>query len=1400
MIGARNVVLVSMIAVLGSGIEDFAAAAQQAGLRVGAAAVNLEADDSMVIAGNIVPGRAKGQEGELRAVAVVIEKPGSGKVAIVACDVLFVTAEDVDPVVARIEQTTGIPASHVLVNATHTHHAPSTAVVHGYGRDEVFSQRLREGIVEAVQQANAKLGGGESDFLFHLGEERTVGINSRIRLADGRIFWIGPRPDEIGPTGPLDVQLPVLAFRGPGDRLRALIYNHSTHPIGTIQSGVRSPSFYGLAAQQLEAQLGCVVSFLEGASGSTHNLMRIAPDEATRRFKDAVTDALGKAKPRSVDRVAAIKRRFTFKVRHFDEAVEDQKVISYCRKRVPHVAESYAKVFRDMRKKLAPQQGEQRRSWIQAMVIGDVAIVGVPAEYFTSLGMDIKRRSPFKHTVVAGLANDTIGYLPDREGHKLGGYQTWMGLHSFAEEGTGERMAEEVLAMLQELADAKVTGNPAVPPRSPAESLKALHLAEGFEAELVVAEPMVMDPVAIAWGPDTRLWVVEMADYPLGMDGQMKAGGRLRYLEDTDGDGAYDRSTLFLEGLNFPNGVLPWRKGVLVTAAPDLIYAEDTNGDGKADHREILYTGFTEGNPQLRINGLRYGLDNWVYCANGLSTKGTVKSAKTGKTIEVSGRDFRIRPDTGELDAQAGPSQYGRNPDNWGNWFGVDNSHPLWHYILADHYTRRNPHVSLPQSHKQLVDLSPVFPRSRLFEHYEHPVRGKLAASTCAALIYRDELLFGPGGKRQAFTCEPFHNLVLHYELTDAGVSFDGRLAEKSKLHFLASADNWTRPVLTRTGPDGALWVVDMYRYLIEHPEYFPKHVRPQLQPFYRYGDDRGRIYRIHPTGRKPRPYSRLDRMDTPQLVAMLDSPSSWHRDMAQQMLIWAADPAAVEPLAKLACECSNPLARVHALCTLDGLGALTPALLMRALADPHPGVRRHAVRLSESMVDEEAILPTLLKLADDPDPKVRLQLASTLGVHKDPRAGRALGRIAVSDRDEPYIIAAVLSSALPHHDWLVDKVLVAGAAPNHVLLGRLLDLSLALKRMDTTVRLLEPVLASPDGSYELWQLEAFAGWMDTLSRRKSSMAKIAEGKEDAILAGAAQLTGAARDIALDGEEAIDRRVAAMRVLGRLQPAPPPDIEALAGLLVVQTDVRIQIAAIRALGRSGDQRVPGLLMQNWESHLPPVRLAMVDVLLGREAWAKALLDSIAKQQLAPSDLDAARRQRLLKHGSESVRKQAEQLLRRNVNPDRQKAIESYRSALEMKGDWSRGADVFARLCATCHRIDEVGIEIGPNLRSLTDQSPEGRLVSILDPNRAKEPRFTAYIAELSDYEEIYGILIEESGASVTFKLQDGATRTVLRQDIALLRSTRLSLMPDGLEQNMTLQEMADLLRYLAGRE
>ena len=420
-------------------------------LRVGAAAVNLNADDGMVIAGGITPRFVKGQEGQLRAVAVVIEKPSVAKVAIVQCDVLFVTRRMLDPVVAEIEKTTGIPAAHILINATHTHHAPSTAVVHGYGRDEVFCERVQRAVVSAVQNANKGLAGGDVTFSFHLGKEETVGANSRLMMSDGKIRWIGPTDGAVRPTGPFDPQLPVLAFHGPDRKLHALIYNHSTHTMGTRRGNVRSPSFYGLTAQELEQELGGVVSFLEGASGSTHNINRVSTGEAVTRFKSAIKDALKKAEPRPVNRLVAIKRRFTFKVRSFDEAVEDEKVVSYCRKHAGPRAKTVIAVFRDMRKKLKPQQGQQRETWLQVMVIGDVAIVGVPAEYFTGLGMEIKQRSPFKYTYIAELANDWIGYLPDRKAHTLGGYQTWMGLHSYAEVGTGERIADEAVSVLKKL-------------------------------------------------------------------------------------------------------------------------------------------------------------------------------------------------------------------------------------------------------------------------------------------------------------------------------------------------------------------------------------------------------------------------------------------------------------------------------------------------------------------------------------------------------------------------------------------------------------------------------------------------------------------------------------------------------------------------------------------------------------------------------------------------------------------------------------------------------------------------------------------------------------------------------------------------------------------------------------
>jgi neutral ceramidase len=419
-------------------------------LKVGASASRLVADDTLVIGGGIGPGKATGQEGELRATAVVIEDPQGARVALVACDVLMLNRDILDQAARRIEREAGIPFDHILINATHTHSAPTTVTVHGYTREEAFTRQVGDKIVETTITAAKRL--GPATMYFRLGEESSVGRNSRLLLADGTIFWTGSHDDVVRPTGPFDPELPVWAFRRPGGSLEAVMFNHSTHTIGTHKPSVRSPCFYGLASQELEKRDGGTFLFFEGASGSTHNLDLRAP-EMTIRIAQAVTNAMQVAQQRPVSHVKGIRSEFAFNVRHFDEAADDRAVSAYCTKRINDKkgAQFIIDTFRASRKELAPQQGQTRKTWLQAILIGDIAIVGVPGECFTVLGQEIKRRSPFRYTYVFELANDYIGYIPDRPAFGLGGYQTWTGLHSFLEPGTGEAIVAESVKLLDRL-------------------------------------------------------------------------------------------------------------------------------------------------------------------------------------------------------------------------------------------------------------------------------------------------------------------------------------------------------------------------------------------------------------------------------------------------------------------------------------------------------------------------------------------------------------------------------------------------------------------------------------------------------------------------------------------------------------------------------------------------------------------------------------------------------------------------------------------------------------------------------------------------------------------------------------------------------------------------------------
>jgi putative membrane-bound dehydrogenase-like protein len=923
--------------------------------------------------------------------------------------------------------------------------------------------------------------------------------------------------------------------------------------------------------------------------------------------------------------------------------------------------------------------------------------------------------------------------------------------------------------------------------KSPAASLRSIHVRPGFKVELVASEPLVEDPIAFDWGADGKFWVVEMGDYPLGVDGKGKPGGVVRFLEDTDQDGKYDKATVFLDGLGFPTGILPWRKGVLVACAPDIFYAEDRDGDGKADVREVLFTGFREGNQQHRLNGFDYGLDRWVYGANG-DSGGNVRSIKTGKAVGIQGRDFRFRPDDGAFEAESGQTQYGRHRDDWGNWFGNNNPNWAWLYVLADHELRRNPSVPFGDVRRQLDADRRLYPVSRTLARFNDLGEANHVTSANSPTPYRDEL-FGPAFARSLFVSEPVHNLVHRIDLAPDGAALrGGRPADEADREFLASGDNWFRPTMLKTGPDGALWIADMYRAVIEHPEWIPDDWEAKLD--LRAGHDQGRIYRVYPVDKTPRPIPRLDRLDTAGLVAALDSPSGWQRDAAQRLLLHAGDKAAVAPLRRLAAEAGRPKVRVQALWTLAGLGGLSPEVVQKGLADPHPEVRRHAIRAGEGLLGASpALAESVARMADDPDVGVRFQAALSLGLWPDPAAGRALAKILLRDPADPWVRAAVLCSATPHATTILTALFADSGAegPPAALFEPLFRTAAAQPGARGLGPLVEAVATPKDGAFAAWQLSAAAGLLDALDR----------GRPAPDVAGRLRgLLEEARRLARDEKAPEDRRLAAVRLLGRPGALSEGDREALRMLLGPRSSSRLQQAAVATFARSSDAKAPGYLLNDWKAHTPALRSAILETLLSRKPWTSELLSALEDGCFPPAEIDPAGRRRLTEHADPEVRRRARALFA-DVAAGRQEVIDRYRPVLKMAGDATAGAAVFKRACASCHRLGGVGTEVGADLASLTDKSPESLLVAILDPNRAFESKYTEYTVQTADGRVLSGVIVAETATSVTLRRQEGREDVLLRADIEAMAGSGRSLMPEGLEKDLSPKDLADLIAYLA---
>jgi putative membrane-bound dehydrogenase-like protein len=978
-------------------------------------------------------------------------------------------------------------------------------------------------------------------------------------------------------------------------------------------------------------------------------------------------------------------------------------------------------------------------------------------------------------------------------------------------------------------------------PKSPAESLAAIRVPPGFTVELVASEPLTMDPVAFDWGPDGKLWIVEMGDYPLGVDGKGKPGGIVRFLEDTKGDGRYDKSTVFLDHVPFPNGLALSRDGIIVSAAPDIFFVQNKNGN--PGERRVLFTGFKEGNQQHRLNGFDYGLDNWLYGANGDSggviRRGDTSVAQVGAakrvspllaTIDISRRDFRFRPDDGAFETQAGSTQYGRHRDDWGNWFGCNNSVWGWHYFLPEQYLARNPFLVVKEARRTLAtypDQNRVFPISPAMRRFNWPDAINTLTSGCSITPYRDEL-FGPAFANSLFICEPVNNLVHREVIEPDGVSFKShRAPDEQTSEFLASADNWSRFVYAKTGPDGALYIADMYRLVIEHPEWIPAEQQKRLD--LRAGHDKGRIYRVYPTGAKLRPIPRPDNVDTAGLVAALESPNGWQRDTSQRLLVHAQDKAAVAPLEKLVTSSELPKTRVQALCTLDGLGAVTPEIVLKALRDRHPAMREHAIRVSEPLLANapafissirpgRAVGEALLRLVDDPEIRVRCQLAFSLGEWNDPRAGRALARIAMRDADDANVQTAVMSSATKQVGEMLRAVFAQRTSPRPgALLEQLIGLSVALDDRDALVfalgevakpqggaALLSPTTrgdksaAAPRARFAAWQFSAVAGLLDSLDRRSLSLRKF-QSSARADLRDAIEkldaLFDAARAVAPSTRAPEAGRIDAIRLLARGLNRQDEDLRLLGQLLEPQEPSAIQSNALAALGRASQPLVAEILAGGWHGYSPSLRIEVLNVLFRRRDWLEALLKEIEQGKIPPGHISTAHQQKLLTHTDASIRKRAARLFSA-TNADRAKVAKDYAVVSDLAGDATRGAGLFRQTCTPCHRLRGDGNEIGPDVSMLADKPVPYFLDAILDPNKAVEARYLSFTVVTKSDREITGIITAETPNSITIKSAGGGEETVLRADVRSLTGASASLMPEGFEKILSPQDIADLIAWI----
>ncbi len=946
-------------------------------------------------------------------------------------------------------------------------------------------------------------------------------------------------------------------------------------------------------------------------------------------------------------------------------------------------------------------------------------------------------------------------------------------------------------------------------PLSPQQALTAFDIAPGFRVELVAAEPLVIDPVAFCFDAAGRLIVVEMRGYSERADSMT---GRVRRLTDRDGDGQMDHAETLVDGLSWPTAVQCWGDGIVVGVAPDILYfsvTDDAQGRAVVGPAVQWFSGFSRSNVQGIMNSLRWGPDLRLHGASS-SNGGDISGITLDQPLRLGRQDFSIDTRDRSFRAVAGGGQHGMDFDSWGNNYATSNSDPLPQVLLLPLLAgRAQRFANVPPLRRSIAadgpaaDVyrsSPVEPWRLLRTHLRVSGQvpgiieggGRAAGYFTGATgvhIYRGDQ-WPDQPEMLLLVCDVGGNLVHRKRLDDDGLWKIGRRIDP-QTEFLRSSDTWFRPVQLGDGPDGALYVADMYREVIEHPASLPPVIKSQVD--LNSGNDRGRIWRVV-ADEAPlrRQVERLDLLDSSALVPFLEHPNEWQRRTAARLLVQRQAAQVVAALRELAHDAQRPQSRLEALAVLELLPrGVDASVITAALADEHPAVRRRAVELAATLGVELAA-EQVERLAADDQITVRFALAyAAVALVADPQQrAETLATIALHDPADPWIRWAVegsLGDAAQPFFQRVRAALEEQPQANRLAWYQSVSCQLLASGQPATIARLVEILQTDSiaaGERELL-FQAVVSQLGGTHPQGAAASLAAWARE--------QIAPALLERADRRDPALASSRAALQLVGWAGGAAAQRL--LESLLAPAQTPNVQTAALATLV-GNDPTTIELVLERLSGLTPATRQSALATLASRLEGQLAIAKALDAGSLAGESLPADVQSLLRDSRNPLIKQAAEKHFVKSPLRATGELYETYNQTLHQAGDREAGKAVFIRVCASCHQPEAGRTRVGPDLITVAEQPKEQILLSILDPNREVDARYATVQAITHAGQIVAGVVTAEADSSITIVDSQGIAHALPRIDIEELQTSKKSLMPEDLSQEIDVTQMRDLISYL----